>query len=160
MASQYEIEAEQDRQYLNRQPHQSAIQDDYVVESSTGNHSPLSTSQCLKVNFYFPVIDDILSEMGRRFSEKHMSLMISVQACDPTSPHFLEVTQLKSVATSSQVSTCPCNYSDGVYATETIRVNRRGFPQELMTHMKKGFKERGECEIRQSKVNTNITVCL
>ena len=36
--------------------------------------------------------------MGRRFSEKHMSLMISVQACDPTSPHFLEVTQLKSIA--------------------------------------------------------------
>ena len=36
--------------------------------------------------------------MGRRFSEKHMGLMISVQACDPTSPHFLEVTQLKSIA--------------------------------------------------------------
>ena len=52
----------------------------------------------MKVNLYFPVIDHILSEMGRRFSEKHMSLMISVQACDPTSPHFLEDTQLKSIA--------------------------------------------------------------
>ena len=51
-------------------------------------------------------------------------------------------------------------HSDGVYATGTIRANRRGFPQELKTHVQKGFKERGECEIRQSKVNTNLTVCV
>ena len=51
-------------------------------------------------------------------------------------------------------------HRDGIYATGTIRADRRGFPQELKTHVKKGLKERGESVIRQSEVNTNLTVCV
>ena len=57
-----------------------------------------STSQSLKVNLYFPVIDHILSEMGRRFSERNLGIMTSVQTCDPTSSHFLEESELKPMA--------------------------------------------------------------
>ena len=49
---------------------------------------------------------------------------------------------------------------DGINATGTIRADRRGFPQELKQHVKKGFKERGDCEIRQSEINTNLSVCV
>ena len=51
-------------------------------------------------------------------------------------------------------------HCDGVYATGTIRPDRCGFPQELKVHVKKGFKARGECEIRQSGINSNLTVCV
>ena len=51
-------------------------------------------------------------------------------------------------------------HRDGIYATGTIREDRRGFPSALKTHVKKGLKERGESEIRQSEVNTNLTVCV
>ena len=70
-----------------------------MTESSTGSSSSFtSTSQSLKVNLYFPVIDHILSEMGRRFSERNLGIMTSVQTCDPTSSHFLEASELKPMA--------------------------------------------------------------
>ena len=51
-------------------------------------------------------------------------------------------------------------HRDGIYATGTIRVDWCGFPQSLKTYVKKGLKERGESDIRQSEVNTNLTVCV
>ena len=51
-------------------------------------------------------------------------------------------------------------HRDGVYATSTMRADRRGFPEALKTHVKKGLRERGESEIRQSEINTNLTVCV
>ena len=48
----------------------------------------------------------------------------------------------------------------GVYATGTLRADRRGFPDDLKGCVKKGFKERGECNIRRSRINTNLSVCV
>ena len=48
----------------------------------------------------------------------------------------------------------------GVYATGTQRADRRGFPNDLKGCVKKGFKERGECNIRRSRINTNLSVCV
>ena len=36
--------------------------------------------------------------MGRRFSERNLGIMTSVQPCDPTSSHFLEASELKPMA--------------------------------------------------------------
>ena len=47
----------------------------------------------------------------------------------------------------------------GVYATGTLRADRRGFPDDMKGCIKKGFKERGECNIRRSRINTNLSVC-
>ena len=51
-------------------------------------------------------------------------------------------------------------YQERVYATGTLRADRRGFPPDLKEYVTKGFEERGECEIRHSTVNPNLTVCV
>ena len=48
----------------------------------------------------------------------------------------------------------------GIYATGTLRADRKGFPEDLKESVKKGLKERGECKIRQSKLDTNLSVCV
>jgi hypothetical protein len=42
----------------------------------------------------------------------------------------------------------------------TIRQNRRGFPNDLKRYVKTGFPKRGDCEICQSKINSNLTVAV
>ena len=51
-------------------------------------------------------------------------------------------------------------YERGIYATGTLRADRKGFPEDLKESVKKGLKERGECKIRQSKLDTNLSVCV
>ena len=48
----------------------------------------------------------------------------------------------------------------GIYATGTLRADRKGFPEDLKESVKKGLKERGECKICQSKLDTNLSVCV
>ena len=85
VAALYGIEVEEER-VRSKRPRRSAVQIDYVADSTLGHRDPLNNSQSLKVNIYFPVIDHILSEMV-----SHLGIMKAVQACSPTSPHFLEV---------------------------------------------------------------------
>ena len=49
-------------------------------------------------------------------------------------------------------------HEQGLYATGTLRSDRRGFPTELKLKAKKGFAMRGESESRHSTVNSNLTV--
>ena len=51
-------------------------------------------------------------------------------------------------------------HQKGVYATGTLRADRRGFPSDLKKYLKKGIEERGESEIRHCTDNTNLTVCV
>ena len=47
-----------------------------------------------------------------------------------------------------------------VYATGTLRADRRGFQDDLKGCVIKGFKERGMCNIRRNRINTNLSVCV
>ncbi len=88
---------EEERQHSKRK-RRSAIQEDYVTDSTLGHREPLNTSQSLKRDIYYPVMDHMLSEMERRFSETNLGVMKGVQACNPTSSTFLEVSILKEMA--------------------------------------------------------------
>ena len=48
-------------------------------------------------------------------------------------------------------------HRDGLYGCGTLRANRKGFPPQFKPLVKKGFKERGESRMCQSK---NLTVSL
>ena len=45
----------------------------------------------------------------------------------------------------------------GVYATGTLRADRRGFPHDIKGSAKKGFKKKGECKICRSRLDTNLS---
>ena len=49
-----------------------------------------SLSEQLKVTLYPPVLDTMLSELERRFSNKNLMHMRAIQTCAPGSPNFLE----------------------------------------------------------------------
>ena len=58
------------------------------TDTPTGHRESLNSSHSLKVNLYFPVIDHILAEMDRRFSQTNLSIMKGVQALHPNSSKF------------------------------------------------------------------------
>ena len=60
-----------------------------------------SLPEHLKTSLYFPVLDAMLSELDRRFTEKiFCTCMQFMQACAPRSPHFLESSHLAPLADS------------------------------------------------------------
>lgn len=48
----------------------------------------------------------------------------------------------------------------GVYATGTLKADRRGFPHDIKGSAKKRFKKEGECKIRRNRLDTNLSVCV
>ncbi len=44
----------------------------------------------LKISFYYPVLDSMLSELSRRFSVEVLEIMRAVQCCNPSSESFLD----------------------------------------------------------------------
>ena len=69
---------------------------------STGVRDVVSSSlsQQLKVTLFPPVLDVMLSELERRFSDKNLMHMRAIQACAPGSPHFLEANHIAPLADS------------------------------------------------------------
>ena len=59
-----------------------------------------SLPEHFKTSPYFPVLDAMLSELDRRFTDKNLMHMHAIQACAPWSPHFLESSQLVLLADS------------------------------------------------------------
>ena len=57
-----------------------------------------SLSEQLKVTLFLPVLDAMLSELERRFSDKNITHMRAIQACAPGSPHFLEASHIAPLA--------------------------------------------------------------
>ena len=75
---------------------------DVIVLESTGVRDVISPSLSdhFRTTLYLPVLDAMLSELERRFSDKNLMHMRAVQACAPRSPHFLESDQLAPLADS------------------------------------------------------------
>ena len=96
VADLHHIDMEEVRQIRQRRRPQRM--EDFISETSTGQREPLNNSQSLKQNIYFPVIDLLLTEIGRRFNSTNIGIMKSVQACNPSSSTFLDPSQLASLA--------------------------------------------------------------
>ena len=73
-----------------------------VVLESTGLRDVVSLllSEQLKVTLFLPVLDSMLSELERRFSDKNVMHMRAIQACAPGSEHFLEADHIAPLADS------------------------------------------------------------
>ena len=103
--------------------------DDFVSfqsTASTGHRESLNSSESLKTNIYFPVLDHILSEIDHRFTQTNLDLMKSLQACHPSSSNFLEPSQLNPLASLYSLST-------DLLATECVLVKRTLQDKDLNT---------------------------
>ena len=64
--------------------------DNAYITTSIGSRESPNASVDWKINVYFPIIDALLSELKRRFDEKNRVIMVALQACNPSSPSFLD----------------------------------------------------------------------
>ena len=55
------------------------------------------TSQDLKINLYYPILDATINELQHRFDSKNLDLMKAFQCCMPDSEHFLDIDHMTSV---------------------------------------------------------------
>jgi len=65
-----------------------------IVMETTGLKESTDSSQSMKMNLYFPILDAVIAEMQCRFDSKNLELMKGLQ---PDSPHFLDIDQLQPV---------------------------------------------------------------
>uniref|UniRef100_I3KZS0 HAT C-terminal dimerisation domain-containing protein n=1 Tax=Oreochromis niloticus TaxID=8128 RepID=I3KZS0_ORENI len=75
--------------------------DGFVVESTCGAGSEVcgsSVSEELKRKLLFPCLDRMISELEKRFSGISQELLNGIQACSPTSNHFLSEPHLSALA--------------------------------------------------------------
>ena len=115
VASLHNIDAEVPRSQRSRQLPRRY--EDVLVMETTGSREGLMASEHLKISIYFPILDAMLSELDRRFAEKNLEHMRSIQACSPSSPNFLKPNSIRTLAESygldmgslSIVFTCKAN---------------------------------------------------
>ena len=92
---------------------------DGVVFESTGARF-IFTSDHFKNTLYLPVLDTMLSELQRRFSDKNLKHMRAVQAFSPNSAHFLDASHLGTLADSYSLDkstlVMECSLARGVMA--------------------------------------------
>lgn len=73
---------------------------DYVVVSTFWTGSEISRSMSeLKMKLLFLCLDRMISELRRRFSGVNLEFLGGLQACSPTSDHFLSEPHLTALAT-------------------------------------------------------------
>jgi len=70
-----------------------------VVETSVGHRAEISDRESFRVQIVLPVIDCIVSELRRRFSDQACDIMQGIQALNPTAADFLNITKLDKFAT-------------------------------------------------------------
>ena len=68
---------------------------DSVVLESIGSRDNLTTSEELKTQLYFPVLDKFLYQLELRFDSKNVVVMNGIAACSPSSRMFLSYPNLK-----------------------------------------------------------------
>ena len=73
--------------------------DDYLCETSTGRRDEISDCDSMRTKLYYPTIDRMISEMDARFSPKSECVYLGIHACNPSSTTFLEVKDLRKLAT-------------------------------------------------------------
>ena len=94
VASLFDIVELQSRPQRQRRPPQKLI--DGVTLETTGVRDTFNTSQDLKVNLFYPILDAIINELQHRFDNKNLGLMKAFQCCMPDSEHFLDTDRMAS----------------------------------------------------------------
>jgi hypothetical protein len=69
------------------------------VDTSVGNRSEISSRDIFKIEIVLPIIDCLVSELNRRFSEQACDVMQGIQALNPSGDIFLNITILDKFAT-------------------------------------------------------------
>ncbi|XP_062853960.1 zinc finger MYM-type protein 1-like isoform X2 [Trichomycterus rosablanca] len=73
-----------------KRPRQTAkVLQDTVIHSTLGQHVVPDSKHTFCVSVYYPVLDNMIGEIGRRFSNTNCKIMQGVQALNPSSPTFL-----------------------------------------------------------------------
>ena len=72
---------------------------------SIGSRDNLTTSEELKTQLYFPVLDKFLYQLELRFDSKNVVVMNGIAACSPSSCMFLSYPNLKLFAEYYNIST-------------------------------------------------------
>ena len=89
------IDIESELQRLRRPRQLPARLQDGVIETSVGNRQQLQVASEYRCSLYFPVLDNFLAEMNRRFSDESTTIMTAVQACTPGSDTFFDLEAIK-----------------------------------------------------------------
>ena len=74
------------------------IMDEYMVDVTTGQREELSTSDAMRAHLFYPTIDRMIREMRDRFSPQCDNVMLGIQACNPSSETFLNISDLRGLA--------------------------------------------------------------
>ena len=70
--------------------------DDYIlIGSSLGHRDDLTSKDDYCYHLYYAVIDNMLGEMNKRFSESNKEIMKAIQSCSPKSENYLDFEALK-----------------------------------------------------------------
>lgn len=69
-----------------------------AVDESVGHRSEVDTQTAFRQHIYYPVIDCIISELARRFSDHSLTVMIGIQALTPKHKSFLNYDCIESFA--------------------------------------------------------------
>jgi len=68
------------------------------VLETVGDRPDVTYKKGFKVNVCYAVLDSLLSEIERRFTESHCNVLIGIHALNPTSEKFADFTALKPFA--------------------------------------------------------------
>ncbi|KAG0717427.1 repressor of the inhibitor of the protein kinase [Chionoecetes opilio] len=68
---------------------QDFVVTDYIGKQSGSTHSDFSVKDSTRINFFYPILDHMLTEMTRRFNNEACELMKALQALNPQSKEFL-----------------------------------------------------------------------
>ena len=68
--------------------------DDGIIYDSIGSKETLTCDQEYKATVFFPALDATIAEISRRFDQKNIEIMHSIQACSPKSENFLSPSAL------------------------------------------------------------------
>ena len=68
------------------------------VLETVGNRPDVTSKEGFKVNVCYAVLDSLLSEIERPFTERHCNVLIGIHALNPTSEKFADFTALKPFA--------------------------------------------------------------
>ena len=89
------VDVESELERLRRPRQFPARLQDGMVETTVGNRQQLYRATEYRCYVYFPVLDNFLAEMNRRFSDESTTIMKAVQACTPGSDTFFDPIAIK-----------------------------------------------------------------
>lgn len=73
-----------------------------IVTSTIGQRDEFNNENIYRISIFYPVIDSIMIEMEDRFSKTNVEILRSVSSLSPDSAMFLDLQELRSLATMLQ----------------------------------------------------------